>query len=51
MKVGAAHWKLLIFFNTPILINLLTSFLELVCEHFEWEKVQHNKALYLPLAL
>ena len=26
IKVGAAHWELLIFFNTPILINLLTSF-------------------------
>ena len=22
IKVGAAHWKLLIFFNTPIFINL-----------------------------
>ena len=27
IKVGAAHWELLIFLNTPILINLLTSFL------------------------
>ena len=27
IKVGAAHWELLIFFNTPIFINVLTSFL------------------------
>ena len=27
IKVGAAHWKLVVVFNTPILINLSTSFL------------------------
>ena len=31
LKVGAAHWELLIFFHTPILINLSTFFLK-----FSW---------------
>ena len=35
IKVGAAHWKLLTFFNTPIFINLLTSFLRVSSRIFE----------------